>query len=203
MIAKSTLHRPPRGYSHRRNILFSLFFPPLLALSGCVAPGPLDDDQQVDFRLRGKIGVRGDPVGGFSASFDWVQAGDSFVIELWGPFGHGRTRLRGDGRTLTITDAYGATLVGDGPETLMREHLGWSAPVEVLGHWVRGLAAPDYPATDHERNAQGRLERFAQLGWTVELSRWRKSASMPLPGKVVAIRKARRVTVICREWSFG
>lgn len=164
----------------------------------------LEDGLATDFRLRGKIGVRGGPKNdGFSASFDWIQAGDSYVIELWGPFGQGRTRLRGNGSTLTITDAHGATLVGDGPEILMREHLGWSAPVGVLGHWVRGRPAPGHPATSQERDAEGNLQRFAQLGWTIELSRWRERESDHLPGKVVAVRDDSRVTVVCREWLFG
>ena len=163
----------------------------------------LPDGLTADFRLRGKIGVRGGPRNdGFSASFDWRQAGDSYVIELWGPFGQGRTRLRGDGGTLTITDASGATLVGKRPQTLMEEQLGWSAPVSVLGHWVRGRPAPDHPATLQQRDAEGNLERFAQLGWMIELSRWRDRQSVLLPGKVVARQDGRHVTVICREWLF-
>ena len=172
-----------------------------MTLAGCATLPIPDDGLASDFRLRGKIGVRGGPKSdGFSASFYWAQAGDSYVIELWGPLGQGRTRLRGDGDTLTITDARGTTLAGDVPETLMSEQLGWSAPVSVLGYWVRGRQAPGHPATSRERDAEGNLERFAQLGWTIELSRWRDWESVRLPGKVVAIREGRRVTVLCREW---
>ena len=172
-------------------------------ISGCVAPGALDTDLHPDFRLRGKIGVRNGPnEGGFSASFDWVQAGDRYAIELWGPFGQGRTRVSGDGHAVTVTDAYGATLTGVAPEALMRQQFGWSAPVDVLRHWVRGRTAPGQPATGQDRDAHGNLERFEQRGWTVELSRWRARESGPLPGKIVAVRQGRRITVICREWSF-
>ena len=202
MIAKFPSRRPSRSTRFVLNVLFLLLFCASLTLSGCAVLPALQDSAAADFRLRGKIGVRGGTENdGFAASFDWIQAGEHYVIELWGPFGQGRTRLQGDGTTLTITDPYGTTLVGESPETLMQQHLGWSAPVVVLGHWVRGRPAPGYAATLHEHDAQGHLERFAQLGWTVELSRWRDRASGVLPGKVVAIRNGRRVTVICREWS--
>ena len=175
-----------------------------MTLCGCATLPALDDGLATDFRLRGKIGVRGGTKNdGFAASFDWLQAGNRYVIELWGPLGQNRTRLQGDGSMLTITSASGSTLVGGSPETLMQQHLGWSAPVAALGHWVRGHPAPSYPATRLEHNADGHLERFTQLGWTVELSRWRDRASVLLPGKVVAVRDGRRVTVVCREWLVG
>ena len=165
---------------------------------------PLGDDLDADFRLRGKIGVRGEANtgGAFSASFDWVQAGESYAIELWGPFGQGRTRLRGDGRSVTITDAHGATMAGEAPEVLMHQQLGWSAPVGVVRHWVLGRPDPGLRATGQHHDTEGRLERFEQLGWTVALSRWREGEPDPLPGKIVATSRGQRITIICKEWLF-
>lgn len=163
---------------------------------------PLGEDLEADFRLRGKIGVRGQSSTGraFSASFDWIQAGDAFAIELWGPFGQGRTRLTGDHETLTVTDAHGVTLAGESPEAIMEAHLGWLAPVTVLQHWIRGRLAPGRRANALDRDADGHLTRFKQLGWTVELSRWRESVAGPVPGRIRATRDGRRITVVCKEW---
>ena len=170
--------------------------------SACAVLPPLGEDLAADFRLRGKIGVRDpSPTGGsFSASFDWIQAGDAFAIELWGPLGQGRTRLTGDAKTLTVTGPHGATAVGESPEALMQEHLGWSAPVDVLQYWVRGRLAPGQRAAALDRDADGRLTGFKQLGWAVELSRWQESAAGPLPGRIRATRHGRRITVVCKEW---
>ena len=173
-----------------------------IVLSACAVLPPLGEGLAADFRLRGKIGVRDQsPTGGsFSASFDWIQAGDAFAIELWGPLGQGRTRLTGDDKTLTVTDPHGVTLAGESPEALMQEHLGWSAPVGVLQYWIRGRLAPERRANAVDRDAAGHLTAFEQLGWAVELSRWRESAAGPVPGRIRATRDDRRVTVVCKEW---
>ena len=182
-----------------RKILFILT---LLMITGCAVMPPLGEGLQAEFRLRGKIGILDQsPTGqAFSASFYWIQAGDAYAIELWGPFGQGRTRLAGDDRTVTVTDARGVTLAGDSPEALMEQHVGWSAPVEVLQHWIRGRLAPRGSADAQDRDADGHLTRFRQLGWTVELSRWRESGAGPVPGRIRATRHGRRITIICREW---
>ena len=187
------------------NTLFSIALLSLLSLtmlSACAVVPPLGEGLAPDFRLRGKIGVRDQsPTGGsFSASFDWIQAGDVFAIELWGPLGQGRTRLAGDDETMTVTDPRGVTLAGESPEALMQEHLGWSAPVNVLQYWVRGRLAPGWRATGVDRDAQGHLTGFKQLGWAVELSRWQQSAAGPVPGRIRATRDSRRITVVCKEW---
>ena len=185
-----------------RNALFLIVLLLSTMLSACAVVSPLGEDLAADFRLRGKIGVRDQsPTGGsFSASFDWIQAGDAFAIELWGPLGQGRTRLTGDDQTLTVTNARGVTLAGESPEALMQEHLGWSAPVNVLQYWVRGRLAPGWRANGLDRDAEGNLAGFEQLGWAVELSRWQQSAAGPVPGRIRATRHGRRITVVCKEW---
>ena len=173
-----------------------------MVMPACAVLPPLDQGLQADFRLRGKIGVRdrSSTEQSFSASFDWVQAGDAFAIELWGPLGQGRTRLAGNDETLTVTDARGVTLAGESPEALMQRHLGWSAPVNVLQHWIRGRLAPGSRANALDHDPAGHLTGFEQLGWAVELSRWQDSATGPLPGRIRATRHGRRITVVCKEW---
>lgn len=179
----------------------------VVLIGGCRTLVPLDSDLDADFRLRGKIGVRGvnnsdgaSNGGAFSASFDWVQAGDAYRIELWGPFGQGRVRLAGDSRGVTITDARGRSVLEEAPEVLMERELGWSAPVDALRHWVQGTPAPGHGVGESEREGDERLVRFEQRGWVVELSRWRDHEGGELPGRVVATAPGRRVTVVCREW---
>lgn len=174
----------------------------LVALVSCGACVPLqprlDGLTDFDFRVRGRIGGRsGDE--GFSASFDWRQAGDRFAIELWGVLGQGRTRLLGDGRAVRVVDARGQVQEAATVDALMLRALGWRAPVGALRHWVRGRLA-DAPADAVERDAHGRLIRFAQLGWTVELRGWRHTAAGEAPAKIVAKSGGRRVTVACKEW---
>ena len=152
-----------------------------------------------DFRLRGKIAVRG-PGDAFSASFDWIQTGEAFDIELWGPLGQGRVRLRGDGERLTVRDARGTTTSGISAEPFMASALGWSVPISALPFWVRGRYDPGSAVAEHRRAADGTLAAFEQLGWTVEVSRWGESAVGPVPGRVVAVQGERRIVIVCKEW---
>lgn len=168
-------------------------------VSGCTVARPAGDAADADFRLRGKIAVRG-PGDAFSASFDWIQTGEAFDIELWGPLGQGRVRLRGDGRRLAVRDARGTTTSGISTEPFMASALGWSVPISALPFWVRGRYDPGSPVAERRRAADGTLASFQQLGWTVEVSRWGESALGPVPGRVVAVQRERRIVIVCKEW---
>lgn len=170
----------------------------LLALAGCLLPGR-SNMENLDFRLRGKLAVRVEQTA-FSASFDWRQAEGRYEIELWGPLGQGRVRLRGDDSTLSVTDSRGETWHGANATALMEQSLGWSVPTAALRHWVRGGYDPATPATK-QRYQDGHLRTFEQLGWTVRLRRWNETAIGPAPGRVVAHREGHRIVVVCRDWS--
>ena len=136
----------------------------------------------------------------FSTSFDWQQAGERFRIEFWGAFGQGRALLFGDGATASLRDARGNVTSGVDIDALMEQTLGWAVPVAALRHWVRGRVDPSLAAAAEQRDGEGNLARFEQSGWTIRLSRWRQTAIGAAPGRVVAERAGRVVTVICKEW---
>jgi outer membrane lipoprotein LolB len=167
-------------------------------MAGCTVARP-QVDAGIDFRLRGKIAVRG-PGDAFSASFDWIQMGEAFDIELWGPLGQGRVHLSGDGTRLTVTDPRGATVTGVGAEPLMASKLGWSVPIAALPYWVRGRYDPGNAFAGERWAADGGLAGFKQLGWTVEVSGWRESALGRVPARIVAVQPERRIVIVCKEW---
>ena len=167
-------------------------------IAGCTVARP-DVVTSVDFRLRGKIAVRG-PGDAFSASFDWMQRGEAFDIDLWGPLGQGRVHLRGDGTRLTVTDARGTTASGIGAQRLLTSTLGWSVPISALPYWVRGRYDPGNAVAGETRAADGTLAGFRQLGWAVEVSRWRESALGRVPARIVATQHERRIVIVCKEW---
>ena len=162
--------------------------------------------QDADFRLRGRLGVRSGEEAlaprarALSTSFDWQQAGERFRIEFWGAFGQGRALLFGDGAAASLRDARGNVTSGVDIDALMKQTLGWAVPVAALRHWVRGRVDPSLAAAAEQRDDEGNLARFEQSGWTIRLSRWRQTAIGAAPGRVVAERAGRVVTVICKEW---
>lgn len=201
--------------SYNRNLLvrfgFLLLSGWLVSAAGCTGL-PRTGPAEGGFHLRGKMGVvQGEE--SFSARFLWQQEGRRFTIDLWGPLGQGRLRLVGDRRRLELREGDGTLISRGTPEEVMLRHLGWTLPLSVLPQWVRGRTAAGLPAGDLVRDEAGHLEGFAQVGWQVDLERYREvkpeassdSASAPenpvfLPHRVTARRDAYRVRLAISEW---
>jgi len=179
----------------------------LIAGAGCAslpAEGPAPDG----FDLRGKLGVvQADE--SFSARFLWRQQAAAFRIDLWGPLGQGRVQLAGDEHTLELRDGDGSVISSGPPEAVMNRHLGWSLPLAVLPHWVRGRPAPNTSVAARVADEEGRLTAFRQLGWHVELERYQRLSvgaadgeAAYLPHRVTARRGAYRVRLAISEWQI-
>ncbi len=200
----------PRLASKRLVLL--AFFAGLLA--GCASlpqPGPAGG-----FVLRGKLGVV-DARDSFSARFLWQQRDDEFAIELWGPLGQGRVNLTGRDGIIALREGDGTVIDSGPPDDVMRRHLGWSLPMAVLPAWVRGGPAPGHRVSGRVVDEDGRLTGFRQLGWTVELERFRpvEGGRVPvsagpgpaapeavLPHRITASRGEYRVRLAVSDWQF-
>lgn len=189
--------------TYRRNYLVLLVLSVLVGV-GC-ASLPERGPAAGGFHLRGKLGVvQGEE--SFSARFLWRQQREDFAIDLWGPLGQGRVRLSGNERYLELRDGDGSVISAGDADDVMLTHLGWSLPLEVLPQWVRGRPAPNLPVTARAEDEQGRLIRFTQLGWAVELERYQPVAdaasATTLPHRVTARRGTERVRLAISEWEI-
>lgn len=186
-------------------LFINVFF--LLAGVGC-ATLPAEGPAEGGFDLRGKLGVvQADE--SFSARFLWRQQAAAFRIDLWGPLGQGRVQLAGDEHTLELRDSDGSVISSGAPEAVMNRHLGWSLPLAVLPHWVRGRPAPNTSVTGRVQDEAGRLTAFRQLGWHVELDRYQRLSDAAaddepayLPHRVTARRGEYRVRLAISEWQI-
>ena len=167
------------------------------SLAGCVSTPP-DDGFDADFHVRGRIGMR-DGERSLAADFDWRQAGERFAIQMWGPFGQGRTTVRGNGGIVSIADSRGSIVEGADAGRLMQQAFGWSLPLRAVQRWIAGRFDPRIEASGI-RFDNGALAAFEQHGWRVELSAWQETADGAMPGRVVATQGERRVTIVCKEW---
>lgn len=172
----------------------------LLLQAGCATSPVLTAGE---FELRGKVSVAEDDTR-FSARFIWQQSGGGFDLELWGPLGQGRVRLLGDRQRLAIVDAKGQTVSQGSPDAVMREHLGWTLPIDALSHWALGTPTPELPLAAQQHDTAGRLIAFEQLGWSIACDRHRTVASgaQPrwLPARVTAERPGYRVRMVVSHW---
>jgi|TARA_B110000977_G_scaffold194575_1_gene271445 outer membrane lipoprotein LolB len=121
-----------------------------------------------------------------SAGFRWSQQAENFQMELWGPLGVGRTLIAGSATYAELTQ--GAQIIDQGqPSQIMRRQLGWSAPIDVFPYWIKGVVAPNVAVETVEKDAQGRLLRFTQAGWSVSYADHIQGAlgeQRELPGRI-------------------
>lgn len=162
-------------------------------------------EQPADFELRGKAGVV-EGSESFSARFIWRQYGPAFTIDLWGPLGQGRVRLQGDQRLLAIVDGNGAVISEGSHADVMRAHLGWSLPLDVLPSWVLGKPGEGASAGPRHYDADGRLVEFEQLDWSVSYARHSQVQTAGglrwLPGRITASRGDYRVRLSISDWAL-
>ena len=168
-------------------------------LLGCATP-PMLPEAGMEFRVAGRVGLIAERRA-VSANYVWRQYVDGVEIELWGPLGQGRTRVVADGASLTVHAADGTRLEDAEAQALVRREFGLAAPLDLLSHWIRGRPAPEWPV---DASGEGsRDDSFSQLGWHVVPSRFLEVSGRRVPGRLVATRGDRRLTVLCREWDFG
>lgn len=156
-------------------------------------PGP---ETPPDFAVEGKLSVK-NAERGQSARFRWQTWPRHLHVEVWGALGQGRTTFTGSSRRLKVLRA--GEVLDQGPaQAVMRRHLGFAVPVDVLGGWLRGEPGPDSQVLKVDEDQ--RPLHFLAAGWEVEFSRY-KQDSPDQPGRIRAVRPPYTVTVAIRSVS--
>jgi outer membrane lipoprotein LolB len=153
-----------------------------------------------DWEFKGRIAVKaGDE--GFNGKFLWTQSADEFSATVSGPLGIGTVRIKGNDRTIVLTDKDGVDTLLVDPETELYYRYGWTIPVSSLRYWALGIPDPKRTAVTVLDDA-GRLENLEQGNWQVTISRYRESAGQSLPHTLTATNPDTRVRMVIDTWSF-
>lgn len=135
-----------------------------------------------------------------AASMVWQQQARDYQVSLFGPFGVGRTTLTGTPTAVTLL-ASGKQYKAKTPEKLMQEVLGWQLPVTNLYFWVRGLPAPNSPATT-TFDAFHHLTELKQQGWKILYLRYTAIKGVDLPSKLVLQHGQLQVKFVIAKWQL-
>ena len=140
------------------------------------------------------------PQHGLTASIVWQQKGDDYHIQLFGPFGIGRTIINQHNGIVTLS-TNGQLYTAKSPEALMQNTLGWQLPVSNLFYWIRGLPSPglyQHIEFDHYHH----LRKLNQQGWTINYQRYTSVNGVDIPSLLTLSQQDISVKLIISRWQF-
>lgn len=158
---------------------------------------PLSDWQAV-----GRLSVQSGEQA-WHASLVWRQEADSYRIRLLGPLGQGGVEIAGGPDEVSLRTGTGESYSAANPETLMRQRLGWWAPLRGLRYWLLGLDDPDAGRARAQLDAEGRPASLTQDGWEVRYLGYLAGDPVPLPARVELERDDLRAKVVVSRWELG
>ena len=142
----------------------------------------LQNSEITRWALKGKIGVKTGKKGG-SATLRWYHLPGQQDIELYGPFGGGRVKIKTTHESARLRDTKGKVIEGKTAKEVLYKRLGWHVPFDELIMWSRGL--PNEDAKKIEIDHLGRLKSLQQGIWQVEYQEYRNIENLTLPRKLI------------------
>ncbi len=150
------------------------------------------------WHIKGKLGYKS-PSDAGSVWLDWRQQAAQFTLLLGGPFGAGTVQIFSNENSVTLRRADKPDISASSTKALSGHLLGLDLPVDELSYWMRGIPAPDVPVNEQTFNEQNLAASFAQVGWQLELSKYRSTEAGDLPGKLTATRGQSKFTLLIKE----
>jgi outer membrane lipoprotein LolB len=194
-----------------KHFILTLFLS--LTLVGCsLMPWSSDDDAEVltflpadqlnQWDLTAKFSVSTKD-GTESGSIRWILNPDGERLDVLSPTGsvvaqltmtESEARLKTDDRETVAKDA----------DTLFKDVMDISLPVNALRYWVRGLDSPDLPLESVEKDGEGRITELSQDGWQLayngNISIESGSHRFEVPRRLTATRGDIEIRWASTEW---
>lgn len=150
--------------------------------------------------LKGRIAIRTEQEG-WNATLHWRQRDDQFNLRVLAPLGQGTVELHGsEGGEITLNTSDNRRYTADDAESLMREQLGWSVPVQGLKYWIRGLPAPGGDVTAATPDSEGRIQTLDQKGWHIEIKEYAETLGRELPRKLEMVNERLELKLVVQTW---
>jgi outer membrane lipoprotein LolB len=171
----------------------------LLLLAGCASTPEVNSSMQTPaanlrdeaFETSGRLAVNYQGKGEV-ASFDWQHAPGGDQLDVKTPIGTTVASLTRTAQGVTLK-ANGREQYAADVETLTEATLGWPLPLSNLAWWVRGHAAPGWPARYAD---DGRLQ---QQGWLIRNTR---DADTQLPRRLELEREGMSIRLVFSRWQW-
>jgi len=160
----------------RRRLIAGGLAAAMAVLAGCASPPSIEGVAEgPSFDRGGRFALlvehRDGKQDAVQGGFAWRDTAGGQRLDLANPLGNTLARIDVQPGRALLTRSDGTTEAAADPDALVEQVLGSPIPVGGLRDWLRGRLAPG-PSEHVEKDADGRLSRFAQNGWRVELSRY-------------------------------
>lgn len=184
----------------------------LLALAGCASLAPpqpaaapelyrqhMQRTAQISaFSVSGRMAVQTNQRG-FSGSLRWQHTAQGDRLALFSPLGSQVADISSGNDSITLTTSDQKTYTAQDAETLLQRTMGWSLPLQGLGHWVLGRPAEGaFEAIAWD--AEGRFTRLRQNGWDIEYPVYTSVDGISLPGKVLLKSPKLNLKLLVERW---
>lgn len=153
------------------------------------------------WHLEGKIAVQTARDSG-SATINWTQNNEQYVVSLYGPLGTNGIKLIGKPGKILLITAKGQRFSARTPEGLLAKQWGFNLPVSNLKYWIRGLEVPNEPA-NKQLDRYGRLKQLDQNGWHVQYLSYNNNYPFDLPNKIFITSPSLKTKIIIYKWHVG
>jgi outer membrane lipoprotein LolB len=154
------------------------------------------------WRLTGRISIAAED-SAWHGALDWRRNGRDYRISLRAPLGSGGVQLQGDAEGVVMETSDGARYEAPDGESLLNQYFGMEVPVDGLTYWILGLPDPSLSGSV-ELNNEGRLQRLAQAGWTVDFLRYGavkgNAGGLMLPTKIFVEGELGKVRLVVDQW---
>lgn len=152
------------------------------------------------FSFLGRLAIH-TPQDALNARIRWRQDGDEYRIRMGGLIGEAAFELRGGSGRVELRAQDGVHRA-DSPEALLREHTGWSFPLQGLRYWVLGVTVPGAAVDALELDPEGRPEHFFQSGWRIVYRRYVGVRDIALPERLDFERARLEARLVVGRWNF-
>ncbi len=153
------------------------------------------------WRVTGRIAILTEEQA-WNASIRWTQDHDDFQIRLTAPLGQGSIELKGGPGAVELRDQDNVVYRATNAEDLLFDTLGWRIPLNGLKYWMRGIPEPKDALDRVVIDPTGRLMKLRQLGWMVEILRYRGLGKQIVPDKLFMKTDRFSTRMVINHWQI-
>jgi outer membrane lipoprotein LolB len=181
--------------------------PVLLMVSGCSLfqsqpqqPYQMAEQQPLSklehWSLEGRLAYQ-DNKESLSAFVTWLHDKDQDRIVLSGPLSQGKVAITVTAHSVVVEDGSERREYPGAVDSVVKEQLGLSMPVNALRYWILGLSEPGVGYLDVP-------DGILQQGWMVryrEMQEW--SAQQPVPRKITVEQDKIKIKFVVDRWDLS